>query len=40
MSMLVPLPAPLPIRHGVVDREGWIAVRGDVAEIGGRLVAL
>ena len=38
--MLVPLPAPLPIRHGVVDREGWIAVRGDVAEIGGRLVAL
>ena len=38
--MFVPLPTPLPIRHGVVDREGWLAVAHDVADTGGRLVSL
>jgi Ni,Fe-hydrogenase III large subunit len=40
MSMLVPLPTPVPIRHGVVDREGWLAVAHDVLDGGGRLVSL
>ena len=40
MSMLVPLPTPVPIRHGVVDRDGWLAVAQDVAAGGGRLVSL
>jgi Ni,Fe-hydrogenase III large subunit len=40
MSMFVPLPTPVPIRHGVVDREGWLAVAQDVARSGGRLVSL
>ncbi|MEZ0207904.1 Ni,Fe-hydrogenase III large subunit [Ideonella sp.] len=40
MSMLVPLPTPVPIRHGVVDREGWLAVADDVQSGGGRLVSL
>ncbi|WP_425334671.1 Ni,Fe-hydrogenase III large subunit [Paucibacter sediminis] len=40
MSMLVALPTPLPIRHGVVDREGWLAVAQDVLAGGGRLVSL
>jgi len=40
MSMLVPLPTPLPMRHGVVDREGWLAVAHDVLDSGGRLVSL
>ena len=40
MSMLLPLPTPVPIRHGVVDREGWLAVADDVRAGGGRLVSL
>jgi Ni,Fe-hydrogenase III large subunit len=40
MSMLVPLPTPVPIRHGVVDRDGWLAVAQDVLAGGGRLVSL
>jgi len=40
MSMFVPLPTPVPIRHGVVDREGWLAVAQDVTATGGRLVSL
>jgi Ni,Fe-hydrogenase III large subunit len=40
MSMLVPLPTPLAIRHGVVDREGWLAVAEDVARGGGHLVSM
>jgi Ni,Fe-hydrogenase III large subunit/Ni,Fe-hydrogenase III component G len=40
MSMLLPLPTPLPMRHGVVDREGWLAVAQDVLDSGGRLVSL
>lgn len=40
MSMLVPFSSPAPISHGVVDREGWIAVAQDVHASGGRLVAL
>jgi Ni,Fe-hydrogenase III large subunit len=40
MSMFLPLPTPVPIRHGTVDREGWLAVAQDVARTGGRLVAL
>jgi Ni,Fe-hydrogenase III large subunit len=40
MSMLVPLPTSVPIRHGAVDREGWLAVAQDVTAGGGRLVAL
>ncbi|MBV8471626.1 MAG: NADH-quinone oxidoreductase subunit C [Burkholderiaceae bacterium] len=40
MSMLVPLASPVPIRHGVVDREGWLAIAQDVRASGGRLVAL
>ena len=40
MSMLLPLAAPVPIRHGVVDREGWLAMAGDVLDGGGRLVSL
>ena len=40
MSMLVPLPTPIPISHGVVDREGWLAVAQDVLAGGGRLVSL
>ncbi|HEV8689951.1 MAG TPA: NADH-quinone oxidoreductase subunit C, partial [Ideonella sp.] len=38
--MLVPLPTPVPIRHGVVDRDGWLAVAQDVLAGGGRLVSL
>ncbi|HEY1392491.1 MAG TPA: NADH-quinone oxidoreductase subunit C, partial [Methylibium sp.] len=38
--MLVPLPTPVPIRHGVVDRDGWLAVAEDVLGGGGRLVSL
>ena len=40
MSMLLPLAAPVPIRHGVVDREGWLAMARDVLDGGGRLVSL
>ena len=40
MSMLVPLATPVPIRHGVVDCEGWLAVADDVRSGGGRLVSL
>ncbi|WP_374569356.1 Ni,Fe-hydrogenase III large subunit [Ideonella sp.] len=40
MSMLVPLSTPVPIRHGVVDREGWLTVAQDVLAGGGRLVSL
>jgi Ni,Fe-hydrogenase III large subunit len=40
MSMLLPLATPIPIRHGVVDREGWLAVAEDVRSGGGRLVSL
>jgi Ni,Fe-hydrogenase III large subunit len=40
MSMFLPLPTPVPIRHGVVDREGWLVVAQDVAATGGRLVSL
>jgi Ni,Fe-hydrogenase III large subunit len=40
MSMFVPLPTPVPIRHGAVDREGWVVVAQDVADSGGRLLAL
>jgi len=40
MSMFVPLPTPVPIRHGEVDREGWLEVAQDVARSGGRLVSL
>jgi Ni,Fe-hydrogenase III large subunit/Ni,Fe-hydrogenase III component G len=38
--MLVPIPAPLPIRRGSVDRNGWMAVAQDVADAGGRMVSL
>jgi Ni,Fe-hydrogenase III large subunit len=38
--MLVTLPTPVPIRHGIVDRDGWLAVAQDVLAGGGRLVAL
>jgi len=30
----------VPIRHGVVDRDGWLAVAHDVLDGGGRLVSL
>jgi Ni,Fe-hydrogenase III large subunit len=40
MSMFLPLSAPVPIRHGRVDADGWLAVAGDVAATGGRLVSL
>jgi Ni,Fe-hydrogenase III large subunit len=40
VSMFVPLPTPVPIRHGTVDRDGWLAVASDVAHTGGRLVSL
>jgi Ni,Fe-hydrogenase III large subunit len=40
MSMLVPLSCPVPIRHGAVDREGWLTVAQDVLAGGGRLVSL
>jgi len=38
--MFVPLPTPVPIRHGTVDSDGWLAVAQDVADTGGRLVSL
>ena len=38
--MLLPLATPVPIRHGVVDRDGWLAVAQDVLAGGGRLVSL
>ncbi|HZX33550.1 MAG TPA: NADH-quinone oxidoreductase subunit C [Rhodocyclaceae bacterium] len=34
------LPAPLPIRRGTVDRDGWLAAAQFFAERGGRLVSL
>lgn len=34
------LPAPLPIQHGVVDRDTWSRAARAVAELGGRLVAM
>ncbi len=37
---LRPLPAPLPMRHALVDHAGWSDVAQAVAERGGRLVAL
>jgi Ni,Fe-hydrogenase III large subunit/Ni,Fe-hydrogenase III component G len=38
--MFLPLSTPVPIRHGAVDPDGWLAVAQDVADTGGRLVAL
>lgn len=37
---LRPLPAPLPVRHGLVDGHDWIAAARAVAARGDRLVSL
>ncbi len=34
------LPAPLPVWHGRVDQEGWLAAAGRIRGLGGRLVSL
>jgi Ni,Fe-hydrogenase III large subunit len=38
--MFVPLLTPVPIRHGTVDRDGWLAVAKDVHDTGGRLLSV